>query len=229
VSIGLTIMAEGHRAFPHVGFIDAHNCLTGDITHVMPATRIATEYVRACTQAIDDAPSLPVFPFSIGYSQLRLPYTREQGFGDQGLQALVVQAGGQSTAYILFDGNNMAAGAREIVRDRLLLLVDEAEVMTTDSHVVNVLNGKNPVGLRVPARDLTGFVDQAVQEAIADLSQAEVAASTVSCDRVVVFGTQRIAQLASTVNTMLIFIGPLCVAILLVAVLLSIIAYTVIS
>ena len=27
-AIGSTIMAEGHRCFPHVGVVDAHNCMT---------------------------------------------------------------------------------------------------------------------------------------------------------------------------------------------------------
>jgi putative membrane protein len=51
----------------------------------------------------------------------------------------------------------------------------------------------------------------------------------VTCERIVVFGSQRIAQLASTVNTMILFIGPLSIAILLLAFLLSIIAYIVIG
>jgi putative membrane protein len=229
VSIGMMIMAEGHRSFPHVGFVDAHNCLTGDISHVMPATLIATEYIRASTMAIDVAPTKALYPFSIGVSQLDLPFTREQGFGDQGIQTLIVRVDNQSTAYMLFDGNNMEAGTREVLRNHLLQYVDDAEVMTTDSHVVNTISGKNPVGMRIPPADLLGFIDIAVQKAISDLSPAEVAASTVTCERVVVFGSQRIAQLASTVNTMLVFIGPLSIAILLIAFLLSIIAYIVIG
>lgn len=229
VSIGMMIMAEGHRSFPNVGFVDAHNCMTGDISHVMPATLIATEYIRACTMATDIAPGQAVYPFFAGFSRIELPYSREQGFGELGVQTLVVRVDGQSTAYMLFDGNNIAAGARDILRKRLLTHVDQAEIMTTDSHVVNVLNEKNPVGLRVAPAELLDYVDRAAREAIADLAPAEVAASTVTCERVVVFGSQRIAQLASTINTMLIFIGPLCLAILFVAVLLSLIAYLVIG
>lgn len=229
VTIGMMIMAEGHRSFPHVGFVDAHNCLTGDISHVMPATLVATEYVQASTMAINTAPAQALYPFSIGVSQLDLPFTREQGFGDQGIQTLVVRVENQSTAYMLVDGNNMAAGTREVLRDRLIRYVDDAEVMTTDSHVVNTISGKNPVGMRIPPTDLLDFIDTAILQAVSDLSPAEVAASTVTCERVVVFGSQRIAQLASTVNTMLAFIGPLSIAILLVAFLLSIIAYIVIG
>ena len=62
-------------------------------------------------------------------------------------------------------------------------------------------------------------------EAIADLSTAEVAASTACCEQVVIFGSNRIAQLACTVNAMLIYIAPLSFAILLLAFLLSLFAY----
>jgi putative membrane protein len=42
---------------------------------------------------------------------------------------------------------------------------------------------------------------------------------------VVVFGSNRISQLASTVNAMLIFVAPLSLAMLLLAFLLSLAAY----
>jgi putative membrane protein len=45
---------------------------------------------------------------------------------------------------------------------------------------------------------------------------------------VVVFGSNTISQLASTVNTMLIFVAPLSLAMLLLAFLLSLVAYIVI-
>jgi putative membrane protein len=229
VGIGLMIMAEGHRSFPHIAFIDAHNSFTGDISHVLPATLLATEYIKASTHAIDEAPSLDQYPFEIGISEINLPFTRAQGFGDRGIQTLVVRVHGQTTAYMLFDGNNMESGVREIFRDHILMQIDEAEIMTTDSHVVNLITGKNPIGLHVPPEEILGYVDTAIQSALQDLSPAEVSASTVTCERIVVFGSQRIAQLASTVNTMILFIGPLSIAILLLAFLLSIIAYIVIG
>ena len=36
LGVGMAIMAEGHRAFRHVAFVDAHNCFTGDISTVQP-------------------------------------------------------------------------------------------------------------------------------------------------------------------------------------------------
>jgi len=142
---------------------------------------------------------------------------------------MVIGAGGQTTAYILFDGNNIQEGVRETIRDYALGFVDEAEVMTTDSHVVNTVSGKNPVGMRVSPDEFMPFVGKGIQEALKDLAPAEVAGATPWVERVVVFGSNRITQLASTLNTVLVFMPVLSLAILLLAFILSILAYLVIG
>jgi putative membrane protein len=156
---------------------------------------------------------------------VRLPYTREQGFGSLGIQALVIEVDGQKTAYILMDGNNMVRGLREQILGRIQTIVESAEVMTTDSHVVNTISGKNPIGFSVSPEEITPHIEQAVRDAIADLSEARVATTTACCRRVIVFGSQRVTQLATTVNTIMVFIAPLSLAILLLAFLLSILAF----
>ncbi|OPY37850.1 MAG: hypothetical protein A4E35_01018 [Methanoregula sp. PtaU1.Bin051] len=227
--IGMTIMAEGHRYFKNIAFVDAHNCMTDLSSPIHLGTLTATEYLDAAGKAFHCAKDTETFPFSIGVSHRRLPFSREQGFGDLGVQVLAVEVGGQKTAYVLLDGNNMAQGVREQLLEQILKHVDNAEVMTTDSHVVNTITGKNPVGLNVPVEEFAPFVLDAVREAIADLSPAEVAGCSPQCEHVVVFGSTRITQLASTVNTMLIFIAPLSLATLLLAFLLSLVAYIVIG
>ena len=224
-SIGMAIMAEGHRWFPHVAFVDAHNCMTDLSSAVLPATLTATEYQHGANQAMQAAHAADLHAFSVGYARERLPYTREQGFGDLGVQVMVVETCGQKTAYVLFDGNNLATGVRDVLLEKILALVDAAEIMTTDSHVVNTLTGKNPVGMEVPVETFLPCVLRTVQAAIEDLGTAECAATTAQCERVVVFGSNRISQLASTVNAMLIFVAPLSLAMLLLAFLLSLAAY----
>ncbi|MEI8330121.1 MAG: DUF2070 family protein [Methanomicrobiales archaeon] len=228
-SIGSTIMAEGHRLFPHVALVDAHNCMTDLSSPVLMATLTATEYQQAAMDAIEACASSPQHPLQIGVNHLTVPYMREQGFGDLGIQVLVTEVDGQRTAYVLIDGNNMAKGVREVLLEQILTLVDHAEVMTTDSHVVNTITGKNPVGMHIPASEFLPHVMQSVGDAISDLSPAEVAASTAHCEHVVVFGSNRISQLASTVNAMLIFVAPLSLAMLLLAYLLSLLAYAVMA
>ena len=224
-SIGMTIMAEGHRWFPHVAVVDAHNCMTDLSSPVLLATLSAIEYQKAAVEAMEACRTAPQFPFQVGIAHHTLPFSREMGFGDLGVQVLVTDIDGQRTAYVLIDGNNMALGVREILLDEVLKVVDDAEIMTTDSHVVNTITGKNPVGMHVPVAEITPYVIRALDAAIENLTPAQAAASTAQCEHIVVFGSNRISQLASTVNAMLVFVAPLSLAMLLLAFLLSIIAY----
>jgi putative membrane protein len=228
-SIGLAILADNRRYYSHVLFVDAHNSMVNVTSPVMPATLIAYEYMRGCEDASAGCAGEAESELRIGTGHVRLPFKREDGFGDLGVQVLVVEAGGQRTAYVLFDGNNMTSGLREKMRQPLLELVDECEVLTTDTHSVNTLSGINPVGHRVPLERFYPHVEEAVRQAIADLSPAEAAGATPWCEGVVVFGSHRISQLASTLNTMLIYIAPLGFGLLLFAFMLSFLAYLVLT
>ena len=66
-------------------------------------------------------------------------------------------------------------GLREVLLEQVQKVVDHAEVMTTDSHVVNTITGKNPVGMHVGAPEFLPHVMQALQAALDDLAPAEVA------------------------------------------------------
>lgn len=226
--IGLAIMGEGHRKFPNLAFVDAHNCFNGDMSAILPGTLEALEYQGAANHAIDQGSGEERFAFEIGASQVIPPFDRTAGFGDQGIETLVVRAGGQTTAYILIDGNNVQEGIRDILVERALKYVDQAEILTTDSHVVNTISGKNPVGYRVQSEEIFPYLERSLEEALTDLSPAEVAGDTALCKGIRVFGSQRMVQLASTINAMVIFIPPLSMAILLVAFLLSIVIYLII-
>lgn len=228
LGVGMAIMAEGHRTFPHVAFVDAHNCFTGDISTVQPGTLAAYEYQSAALHAIEEGQGLEKSTFRIGSAQVIPPYSRKEGFGDQGIEVLIIEVSGQTTAYILIDGNNVQAGVRDILRNHVLTMVDEAEIMTTDSHVVNVMSGKNPVGFNVRPELILPYLEKGVKEALENLSPGEAAGSTALCERIHVFGSQRIVQMASTVNAMILFIPPLSAAVLLLAFLLSLMLYTII-
>ncbi|MBN2734102.1 MAG: DUF2070 family protein [Methanomicrobiaceae archaeon] len=223
--IGLSIMSEGHKRFSHIAFVDAHNCMVDVASPVMPASHIAYEYMKACDIAGDAALKETQSEFEAGVSHVNVPFTRLEGFGDIGIQALVVKNGDNTTAYVLFDGNNMQNGVRDIMRNKILEIVDECELMTTDSHVVNTISGKNPVGYRIEAEKILPFAVEAVKEALSDLSPAKCGATTAWCEGISVFGSHRISQLASTVNAMLTFIAPLGFTILILAFVFSIIGY----
>jgi putative membrane protein len=224
-ALGQIIMAEGEKDFAQVAFVDAHNCMTEVTTPVHSSTPLAREYFQAAKQAMGRATTLSPGRFRAGISRVAVPFGRSEGFGSLGVQVMVVEVEEQKTAYILLDGNNIIHGGREVLLDSVKDLVDQAEVMTTDSHVVNTITGLNPIGYRVPAEDIAPYIRQAVDQAVADLTDAEAAGATALCERVVIFGTERISQLASTVNTIMIFLIPLSLTILLLAFFLSVVAY----
>lgn len=224
-SVGFSIMKSGEKFFRHVGFIDAHNCLDTLADGVYPATELAMEYIGAAETAFAATAQKEQGRFSAGYSRKTLPFTRQEGFGDLGVQVLVVDAGGQKTAYVLFDGNNMQTGTRDEIRRRLLAHVDECEVMTTDTHVVNTISGRNQVGLRVDVDAFYPLVNEAVIEALTDAAPASTAGVTAWCRGIVIFGSQRISQIASTVNGMMGFLLPVAIIILLGAFLTTAMAY----
>jgi putative membrane protein len=101
--------------------------------------------------------------------------------------------------------------------------------MTTDTHVVNTVSGKNQIGLTVPLDNFYRHIEEAVEEAIHDAVPAQVAGSTAWCHGVVVFGSQRISQIASTVNGMMGFLVPVAIIIIMFAFLTTAMAYYVLT
>jgi putative membrane protein len=224
-SLGFAIMKSGEKFFRHVGFIDAHNCMDAMEDGVYPATELAMEYLEATESACAATAQQEQVRFSAGYAARTLPFSRQEGFGDLGVQVLAIDAAGQKTLYVLFDGNNMQTGARDEIRRRLLTLVDECEIMTTDTHVVNTVSGRNQVGLRVSVDAFYPFVEKAVMDALADAVPARTEGTTAWCHGIVVFGSQRISQIASTVNGMMGFMLPVAIIILAGAFLTTAMAY----
>ncbi|HUK39304.1 MAG TPA: DUF2070 family protein [Methanomicrobiales archaeon] len=226
-AVGWILLAEGHRLYGQVALVDAHNAMTEVSGATFLGSPVAGEYLAGGIRAMETCRGLELQPFRAGVSHLALPFGREQGLGDLGVQALVIEAAGQKTGYVLLDGNNIVRGGREPLLAAVRDLVDEAEVMTTDSHLVNTITGKNPIGLAVPPAEIAPYVREAVQLAIADLAPAEAGAATAWCRDVRIFGPQRIAQLSSISTTTVNFIGPLGISLLLSAYLLTLVTYLV--
>lgn len=227
-AVGAIVMAEGHRWYENVGFVDAHNCMVEVTSVVLPASPAGNEYIAASRQAMERQADAELYAFSVGVAQRVLPFSREQGFGDMGVLVLVTEVAEVRMAYVLFDGNNVHMGVREVLRDAVLTAgVSEAEIMTTDSHVVNTISGRNPVGMAVSAEDILPHLLAAVTEAIADLSPARVAVATGMCRDVEVFGPSRTVQLSATVNAMVTNLLPLSVLLLLVSFLITLLIFMV--
>ena len=72
----------------------------------------------------------------------------------------------------LFDSNNMEVGFRKEIMDAVCELdIDEAEVMTTDTHSVNTISrGYNPIGLS-KREEIIEYTKTSVKKAIDDLEE----------------------------------------------------------
>ena len=217
-SIGRIVMGEGRSMYRNVGFVDAHNSVrkVGNITY--PSTKEGNEYIKAGVDAMVSMSTESMYPFSVGACQVKLPFTKKDGFGETGMVIMVVEVDSTKTAYILFDGNNVYPGVRETLRDAVLSLgYDECEILTTDSHVVNEKSGMNPVGMAIPSDKIIPFIIDGLKEAENDLLQAEVGASTGLCEDVAVFGPGKITQLVALVSGISSSLLPYTILIVLVA------------
>ncbi len=128
----------------------------------------------------------------------------DRGLGPGGIQALVTEVDGQRMAYLLYDGNNMVPDLRETLLERIGDLVDEAEVLTTDNHIVNnTLPGYNPVGWRTDHEALGAASRAAVEEALASLAPAVVGGHTGLLKDVAVWGHQMAVRLTTAISSSL--------------------------
>jgi putative membrane protein len=166
---------EGSRPVG-MALIDAHNSYVedqGDLNYGTPlARRLAGEIEASVDAALKAA---RVGPIRAGVAHREGYSLGTDGIGPHGIRVLVLEAAGTRTAYILIDGNNLVVGARAKLLEAVRGVVDVAEVMTTDNHIVHAVDGgTNPVGERYPVDQLARDVRVLTEAAVADLAPAEV-------------------------------------------------------
>jgi putative membrane protein len=187
---------------PELALIDAHNSYKedeGDLNYGSPrARRFADDVRNAVTAAVGRGSAGPVragVALRTGFS------VRGEGIGPSGVRALVVEASGRRTAYVLLDGNNLVQGLRERLLQALGSVVDDSEVMTTDNHVVHEVDGGvNPIGERISFDLLRETVVGVVRDALANLEPVEVRAGTVEVPNVAVLGPDWTARLLTSLG-----------------------------
>ena len=176
--IGNQIVKLGQQTFSHVALIDAHNCLTGPIT--MTPEKL-TSLQEAALATLQISAQRQTHRFKVGVAKRTTnAFGLQDGIGPGGVKTLVIETEGQRFAYVLVDGNNMIKGLREQLLDKVKKLgFNDAEVMTTDTHMVNgVVHaplGYRIVGEVVPWDFMEAEVTAACQTAITDLEDSEVA------------------------------------------------------
>jgi putative membrane protein len=147
-----------------VSIVDAHNCIDGEAVSVMPGDPEAGEYVGAVSSAVFSTYKNPKTKVSAGiYRVVPQDVHPDEGMGPGGVTALVLDGGEREIVLISLDGNNMDPGFRE---EALRILktqgFDDAEVLTTDTHVVNAISlssrGYPPIGQIKPQEILDAVI-----------------------------------------------------------------------
>ncbi|MDX1610720.1 MAG: DUF2070 family protein [Candidatus Thermoplasmatota archaeon] len=207
------LIAQAHGARQAV-FADCHNSLRASSGAVFPLTPRALAIEELSGEAAAGCIREAVDELQVGLAQ-----DRSLGLGHligrAGCQALVVQAGDQRTAYVLWDGNNMVPEATQAIRQAVLEVVDEVRVMTTDNHAVNLEGGVySPVGLRTSHGTLAQISQDTVKAALEDLEPVEAGTAIGHAPDIQVVGHQKTAQLSASVNVMVAIVPELVVAIL---------------
>ncbi len=187
---------------PTLALIDGHNSYKedqGDLTYGSPGAERLSADVRGAVAAALSA-SAPG-PIEVG-TALRTGFSvGRDGIGPAGVRALVVGAAGRRTAYVLLDGNNLLEGLRERLVQALGGVVDDAEVLTTDNHVVHEVDGGiNPIGERIAFDLLRETVVGVVRDALSHLQPVEVRVGTTEIPDVPVLGPDWTARLLTSLG-----------------------------
>ncbi|MGI0156717.1 MAG: DUF2070 family protein, partial [Thermoplasmata archaeon] len=118
-----------------------------------------------------------------------------------------------TTGYVLIDGNNLEVGFRDPIVRALEQVVDVAEVLTTDNHVVHEVDGGiNPVGERRPLEILTRDAVAVLKSAVADIAPAQAYFGSAPVPGVRVLGPGFTARLLTSLGDTLSMFTNMAVA-----------------
>lgn len=178
-------------------FVNAHNSIDGavDLKDALDALE------SAAALCLEKAASLDKLPFKVGAATVKpKEYGLSDGMGLGGITVVVVEVGGQKTAYVVFDGNNMVSGLREKILSALVSMgIHDGEILTTDTHSVNAVTlnarGYHPIGEVMNHEKLIDYVNEATRVALASLSPAKVGFRCIKVPRVKVIGREALEKL----------------------------------
>ncbi len=201
--IGLAIanLAKAKCDAQNVMVVDCHNSFKED-GRILPGNKEVFELMGAVekikTPERDNGIKLGCA------ADLLENFSKDDGIGQSGIKVMVVQVGGQKTAYILLDSNNMVEGFREqIIGEVQKLGIDCGEVMTTDTHFVNTLSGgHNPVG-GVKRHEIINYILNCTKKALNDLEDVSVASKVCNIEDLKTMGPTTATELVTTISSII--------------------------
>lgn len=177
-------------------FVDAHNSLERGTGSILFGDEGSFDAVGAASALEPGEPG----PFRAGYGEASSVAFKGDLAG-AGVQALVVEVGGRTNAYVLLDGNNLLRGHRDRLVEAVSDIVGSAEMFTTDNHAVNAtIGGYRPIGIETPLPELETAVRRSVEMALDDLKDAEAGGREGYVDDLPVLGYGTTSKLTAMVN-----------------------------
>jgi putative membrane protein len=201
-TVSTEIEEEASRLGFEVLIIDAHNSIVGQ-TSITPQQ--ADRIVAAAIRVLSRLRALSQGPFSVGSANDAFEtYSLKDGIGPGGLSVMVVRTEGEIVSYITIDGNNMQQGLRDKILQSIRETgVSDAEVMTTDTHLVTGLVrsplGYYPVGAALPHASFVTQITQTVQKAMANLEESSAGFSKFSL-QLQVLGSETFQSITSFIG-----------------------------
>ncbi len=181
------VSTEIEREASRLGFdvliIDAHNSLLGQ-TSITPLQ--AERIIAAAVRVLERLKALSQGPFRVGSAYDALNgYGLEDGIGPGGLSVMVLKTESQTVSYVTIDGNNLQQGLRDPILQSIRETgVGDAEIMTTDTHLVTGMMrsplGYYPVGAALPTAAFVKQITETVQKAVANLDESSAGFSKFS-------------------------------------------------
>jgi len=187
----------GKRGLSTAIVIDAHNSIEGPF-HV---ERAISPLKEAAAASLEAAFGSQKSSLQVGAAKVvPTDFTLKDGMGPGGICVIAVKVKDQLVAYITVDGNNMISGLRERILQRLNEIgFNDAEVLTTDTHVVNGIvltpRGYHPLGEAMDQEKLIKYIEQAASSARSNLEPAEAAWFTKVTPNVRVIGVKQVERL----------------------------------
>ena len=174
-SVSVEIEREASRLGFEVMIVDAHNSIVGQ-TSITPEQ--AERIVSAAVRVLGKLKTLSQGPFSVGSAYDAMDtYSLKDGIGPGGLSVMVVKTEDDAVSYLTIDGNNMQQGLRDqIVQSIRKTGISDAEIMTTDTHLVTGLVrsplGYHPVGAALPTAAFVTQITQTVEKGMSNLEES---------------------------------------------------------
>ena len=200
--VGLAIinLAKARTRVQNVVLVECHNAFKGDGGRILPGNKEVFELMDAAEQLKKDDEQ---YNFKMGCANDPMDdISKEEGVGESGVKAMIIEVDNQKTGYILLDSNNMIIGFRErIIKHLKELGLDEVEIMTSDTHFVNALSGgHNPVGNKSQDLILEKIIE-CTKKAIKDLEDVTVACEVSKIENLKTLGPTHATELVTTISS----------------------------